>query len=63
MISYSFHFEKFVINEALFDQSLNEYFYQKTNSWPDSNIQYYVTICTNLIQIKPNSLGQTEYRS
>jgi hypothetical protein len=25
MINYSFIFEKFVINEAVFDQSLNEY--------------------------------------
>jgi hypothetical protein len=25
MINYLFNFEKFVLNEALFDQSLNEY--------------------------------------
>jgi len=25
MVNYSFNFEKFIINDALFDQSLNKY--------------------------------------
>jgi hypothetical protein len=29
MINYSFNFEKFVINGALFGQSINEYLQQK----------------------------------
>jgi hypothetical protein len=34
-----FLFEKFVINKALFDQSLNEYLWLKRNSLPGSNFQ------------------------
>jgi hypothetical protein len=29
MINYLFNFEKFIINEALFDQSFNEYYSKK----------------------------------
>jgi hypothetical protein len=55
MINYSFNFEKFAINEALFDQSPNEYLQKEMNSLLGSNIQYLVTILVNLIQIRPNS--------
>jgi hypothetical protein len=56
MINYSFNFEKFVINEALFDQSFNKYLQYKMNSLLGSNIWYFVTIHVDLIQIRPNSL-------
>jgi hypothetical protein len=45
----SFNFEKFIINEALFDQSLNEYLLPKTNILLGSNIQYLVTIHSDSI--------------
>ncbi len=57
-----FIFEKFVINETVFDLSLNEYLQWKTNSLPGSNIQYLITICIVSIRIRPNSLWQTKYR-
>ncbi len=55
MINYLFNFEKFTINEALFNQSFKKYL-QKTNSLLGSNIQYSVNIHFNSIQIRPNSL-------
>ncbi len=56
MIDYSFNFEKFVINEALFDQSPNEYLQKEMNSLLGSNIQYLANILIYLIQIRPKSL-------
>jgi hypothetical protein len=61
MMKNLFDFEKFIINEALFDQYVNKYLHSKTNSLLGSNIQYSVTIHINPIQIRPNSLGQTEF--
>ncbi len=63
MIMYSFNSEKFGIIKALFVWSLNKYLWQKTNTWPDTNLQYSVFIHINSNQMKPNSIGQTEYRS
>ncbi len=63
MINFSFNFEKIIINEAIFDQSLNEFYDKKMNSLPGSNIQYLVTFGIDSVQIRPNSLGQTKYRS
>jgi hypothetical protein len=49
MKNYLFNFEIFVINEALFNQSLNKYYGKKTNGLPGSNIWYSVTIHINSI--------------
>jgi hypothetical protein len=63
MITYSFDFRKFIINELLLDQSLNKYYRKKTNSLLGSNIQYSVTVHINLVQIRLNSSCMTEYHS
>ncbi len=57
--------------KALFDQifktfigqCLNEYFWLLMNSFSKKSIQYSVNILIDLIQIRPNSSGQTEYCS
>ncbi len=56
MINFSFSFENFVINKALFDPSIpKQIFTVKTNSLLGSIFQYSVTIHIDSIQIRLNS--------
>ncbi len=48
MINYWFDFEKFVMKEALFNQSFNKYLLLKRNS-KGFNIRYFITICIDSI--------------
>ena len=62
----SIDFEKYAINEAPFDKSLNEYLQLKINSSLVSNNRYMVIIHIDSIQIRPDrssGLEQAEYHS
>jgi len=52
MIGHSFNFDKFVINKAQFDQSINEHLWA-------TGLRYSVTIHIDSVLIRLNSLGQT----
>ncbi len=50
MIGHSFNFDKFVINKAQFDQSINEHLWL-------TGLRYSVTIHIDSVLIRLNSLG------